>query len=127
MRPRGSKEDLEHRRRLAVELCLAGTSVRATAARVGCSPSSVSRWVQAYADGGESGLDAKPQIGPRARLGRAQMEQLRDLLGAGAKAHGWRSDRWTLARVAQLIEARFGVRYHISHVHRLLGRIDARQ
>jgi transposase len=36
-------------------------------------------------------------------------------------AFGWPTELWTLSRVAKLIEKQFGVRYHISHVHRLLN------
>jgi transposase len=39
-------------------------------------------------------------------------------------AFGWPTELWTLSRVAKLIEKRFGVRYHISHVHRLLRELE---
>ena len=38
----------------------------------------------------------------------------------GAEAYGFRGQVWTCARVAQVIEEEFGVRYHKDHVGRLL-------
>ena len=40
-----------------------------------------------------------------------------------AEAWGYANDLWTLARVVDVIERRFNVRYHVSHVHRLLGQL----
>ncbi len=38
----------------------------------------------------------------------------------GAQAAGYPTDLWTCPRVAEQIERRFGVRYHVDHVGRLL-------
>jgi len=38
----------------------------------------------------------------------------------GPRAAGFTTDLWTLARVAQVIENRFGVKYHPGHVWRIL-------
>ena len=43
------------------------------------------------------------------------------LEGPFAEAWGFRGDRWTRARVAQLLRREFGVRYHPAHVSRLLA------
>ena len=120
MRPKGSKQSLEVRRRTAVALRKEGLSVREVAARMGCAPSSVTRWSQAVEKRGERGLDSKPQAGGTSRMKAEQKRQLRRLLIAGPRARGWHNDLWTLSRVARLIEEEFGIRYHISHVHRLL-------
>jgi transposase len=38
----------------------------------------------------------------------------------GAKAFGYDTDLWTCPRIAEVIRGRFGVRYHVDHVGRLL-------
>lgn len=83
-------------------------------------PSSVVRWTQAVERKGERGLDSKPQAGGKSRMTPAQKAKLRRCLVAGPRAFGWHNELWTLSRVARLIEDQFGIRYHISHVHRLL-------
>jgi transposase len=40
----------------------------------------------------------------------------------GAKAHGWRTELWTAARVAELVERHFHVRFHPEHVRKILKR-----
>jgi transposase len=48
-------------------------------------------------------------------------EQLGKALLAGARAHGYATELWTLPRIAKLIEQRFGFSYSISQVSRLLA------
>ena len=120
MRPKGSKAELEIRRRTAVALRRSGLSVREVAKQVGCVPSSVVRWTQAYERDGADGLKSKPQAGSKPRLSDAQKERLRSMLLKGARSFGWETDLWTVPRVAKLIEKKFGIQYHVSHVHRLL-------
>ena len=52
-----------------------------------------------------------------------ELRRLRTILIRGPQAWGYPNELWTLARVADVIERRFEVRYHISHVHRLLGQL----
>jgi transposase len=40
----------------------------------------------------------------------------------GAKAHGWRTDLWTAARAADLIERHFQVAFHPEHARKVLKR-----
>lgn len=120
MRPRGTKQDLETRRRTAVALRKTGKSIRYVARQVGCVPSSVVRWTQTYEREGPDGLKSKPQAGSKPRLSSLQKEALCSKLLDGACTHGWESDLWTLKRVAELILREFGVEYHISSAHRLL-------
>jgi len=120
MRPKGSAAQLEARRRRAAALLRKGLGVREVARRVGASPSSVSRWKEAVAKGGSQALAAKVVPGRPPRLSGQQKEELLDLLLQGPPAHGYASPLWTLARVAQVIETRFGVSYHPAHVWRIL-------
>jgi transposase len=68
------------------------------------------------------GLAPKPPGRPARRLSDQQLRELEGLLAQGAKAHGWRNELWTAARVAQLIRRHFGVGYHPEHVRKLLKR-----
>jgi transposase len=120
MRPKGSAEVLEARRRWAVRLLQQGYGDREVARLIGCSPSSVTRWKEVVRKSGMEGLAAKRHPGPRPRLSESQKEKLVELLLEGPKAHGCRNDLWTLPRVAQVIEKHFGVRYHPAHVWKIL-------
>lgn len=120
MRPTGSKAELEARRRRAVAMLQEGLGVCEVARRVGVWPGSVTRWNQAYQGAGEEGLKAKRHPGRKARLSDEDRQRLGDLLLQGPLAHGYKTDLWTLPRVAQVIEEHFGVHYHPAHVWRVL-------
>jgi transposase len=120
MRPPGTSKQLEKRRRRAVQLLELGRGLSAVARQVGAAVSSVFRWRQAYQRKGARGLDAKPIPGRPPRLSTAQKRRLGTLLGRGALHAGYRTDLWTLPRVAELIHAEFGVRYHSAHVWKVL-------
>jgi transposase len=52
-----------------------------------------------------------------------QHQQLLSLLLQGAKANGFPNELWTLKRIAAVIQVHYGVRYHPSHVWKLLRRL----
>src|SRR5258708_39820565 len=104
MRPQGTKTQLEIRRRTAVALRRQGLNVRTVAKRVGCVPSSVVRWNQAFNRLGERGLDSKPQAGGQARLTAAQRRRLGKYLLKRPSSVGRRAELWTLSRVPVLFE-----------------------
>ena len=54
------------------------------------------------------------------RLSDAQLHAIDQALRQGARAHGFDTDHWTLARVATVIERVTGVAYHLGHVWKLL-------
>jgi transposase len=116
-RPAGSPEELERRRRRAVDLLAQGESPSLIARILGVHETSVHRWRRLAA---REGLAAKPNPGRRARLDDTQVMSLIPLLQQGAKAHGWPNQLWTCSRVAVLIERQFGVRYHRDHVRKIL-------
>lgn len=122
MRLPGSAQVLEARRRRALTLVRLGLSLNAAARRLGCAASSVMRWVRAHRRHGDAGLKVRPAPGrPRRLTARQEARLLRELL-RGALAHGYATDLWTTRRIAEVIERRFGVRYHRAHVSRLLAR-----
>ena len=120
MRPKGSAEALEVRRRLAGRLLEQGRGIREVARLVNASSSSVERWKAALDQGGPSALDAKPHPGRTPLLTPARKEELVDILLEGPLAAGYATDLWTLRRVADTISRRFGVSYHPGHVWYLL-------
>jgi transposase len=121
MRPIGTAEELQRRRIRAVELVNAGESPEDVAHFLGCGRSSVYTWVKlAREDPGK--LAAKPHPGRTPRLGEADRKRLEELLLEGAVTHGRRTELWTAARVADLIERHFQVSFHPEHVRKVLKR-----
>lgn len=120
MRPTGSPEELERRRLRALALLEEGLQPVEVARRVGADRRSVRRWKAAARAQGEAGVRAKPAPGRPPKLKTKQRTRLERLLVKGAQAAGYHTDLWTCPRVAELIEQRFGVGYHVDHVGRLL-------
>ena len=121
MRPIGTAQELERRRRRAVGLMNRGESPTDIARILGVCSTSLYRW-QAIARTSPDGLAARPHPGPTARLTADQMTQLETLLKQGPKAHGWRTELCTAARVAELIARHFATRFHPEHVRKILKR-----
>jgi transposase len=120
MRPPGTPQQLEKRRRRAVQLLKSGRTLSTAARQVGAAVSAVFRWWQAYRRKGARGLDAQPTPGRPPRLSPAKKRHLVKLLTRGALRAGYQTDLWTLPRVAALIHREFGVRYHPAHVWKVL-------
>jgi len=120
MRPIGSPASLEKRRRRAVELSKEGKGIREVARQVRASPGAVHRWIQDWKRNGDAALAAKPAPGRPRKLTLKQREKLLRLLLAGALAWGFPNEMWTLKRIATVVRKEFGVRYHPSHLWRVL-------
>ncbi len=120
MRPPGSPEELQRRRLRAIALLRQGLAPVEVARRLGVDRRSVRRWRARHDQGGVKALAAKPAPGRPPKLGfRSKARLERDLL-QGARACGYPTDLWTCPRVADLIRRRWGVRYHVDHLSRLL-------
>jgi len=120
MRPPGSPQDLERRRHRAIKLLKEGHPPVEVARMVGCDRRSVRRWNAAFRKGGGEAIKARPSPGRPPRLDEKDKRRLEEALLKGAKAAGFPTDLWTCPRVAQLIFDRFGLRYHVDHIGRLL-------
>jgi transposase len=118
-RPIGTAEELERRRRRAVDLIRQGERATRVAHFLGVDRSSVYRWRQCAAKGPEA-LAAQPHPHRPSRLTDAQLQRLEGLLIQGAQAHGWPNALWTTARVAVVIHREFGIHFHHDHVGRFL-------
>jgi transposase len=92
------------------------------AAALGVSEGAVSQWLAQAHRAGPAALRARPRPGRPSRLSPAQQAQVPALLRQGAMAFGFRGERWTRQRVAEVIRREFGVTYHPAHISRLLDR-----
>ena len=116
MRPQGSAEQLESRRRLAVRLLEAGDGPSEVAELVDATVRSVQRWRRA------ADLAAVPQPGRPPKLSDEQSAEVVSWLSRSPTAFGFATERWTAPRVAGLIEARLGVAMHPRYLNRWLLR-----
>jgi transposase len=108
----------------AAELIEAGASDLEIAKRFRVSRMSANRWRRKMAAGGRAALASKGAGGAKCKLTPAQLAELAALLDAGPAVHGWDEDqRWTLARVAELVRHRFTVDYTLAGMDLLLHRI----
>jgi len=104
----------------AVEMLEQGKGVCEVAREVGVRSGSVSRWKAMYQQGGKEALKAKRHPGGQSRMTIEQKTDLLDRLAQGPRAHGYKTDLWTLRRVTDLIARIYGIGYDPSQVWRIL-------
>ncbi len=124
VRPRRDFDALQSRRRRAARLFGVGKIQALVARTLQVSRQSVSRWYHQWKRGGTAALRAAGRAGRRPRLSPLQLQQIDHALRRGARSHGFRTDLWTLPRVALLIERQTTVRYHPGHVWRILRALN---
>lgn len=100
-----------------------GQRVIALAELLGVTRGSVNRWLQWYEADGIRGLETVIPPGPAPKLSDAQRDELSRLVEEGPQAAGYQSGVWTGPMIADVIEQRFGVRYHNHHIPRLLHQL----
>jgi transposase len=116
-----TSEQMEERRLAGAMLLRQGQLSQAQIARrLGVSRASVCRWAATLAQEGPRGLEARPTPGRLPRLDEKAWARLGRLLDRGAVAAGFATERWTLQRIAALIEREFGVSYHPRYLERPL-------
>lgn len=86
----------------------------------GISRGSINRWLQWYETMGVDGLVTAASPGAPPKLNAEERAELTALVEAGPLAAGYTSGVWTGPMVGDLIEKKFGVRYHKHNVPRLL-------
>jgi transposase len=121
MRPHGSATELEQRRLKAVALKEQGLKPVEIARRLNATRRSVRRWLRAYNHKGLAALARKPSPGRPSHLTPRQRQGLVKGLLKGASPYGFATDLWTCPRIAQLIERRYGVHYHVAAIPRLMA------
>jgi len=118
------KNDLgEWRRGRAVRAYIDGRRVIEIAADFGVTRGSVNRWLQWYDADHVEGLRTRIAEGPAPKLTEEQREALIVIIELGPIQAGYQSGVWTGPMIGDLIEQRFGVRYHNHHVPRLLHQL----
>ena len=110
----------EWRRGKAILGYVEGVRVVELAAQLDVTRGSVNRWLQWYEALGIEGLRTAVAPGPTPKLNDAQRAELTALVEAGPLAAGYASGVWTGPMVGDLVERRFGVRYHKHNIPRLL-------
>lgn len=113
--------ELEKRRNKAATFFNKGCSAPEVARRFGVARQVAYRWKDAWEQGGKGALSSKGAAGRKPKLTGEQTQRVTEALLAGPAAQGYKTDLWTLPRVAALIEDLTGVRYHPGHVWRLMG------
>jgi transposase len=116
-------ELLEQRRMKAGRLFKRGLLPAEVARECDVSCQSATRWLASWKKGGMEALKKAPRAGRPPRLSEGDFAKLKSILSKGTNSDGAKGWGWTGARVAALIESRFGVQYHPDHVCRLLGQL----
>jgi transposase len=118
------KNDLaEWRRGRAVRAYIDGRRVADIAAEAGVTRGSVNRWLQWYDVDHVEGLRTRIADGPAPKLTAEQREALTIIIELGPIQAGYQSGVWTGPMIGDLIEQRFGVRYHNHHIPKLLHQL----
>jgi len=123
MRPSGTPEALEARRRIAARLFAQGKSLTEVAATVGSSKSSASRWKRGWERGGARALRSRQHAGPVPKLNPSQQRRLLAALRQGTRRWGYALDGWTGPLVRDLIRRLYGVQYHVDYIGTLLHKL----
>ena len=113
----------EWRRGRAVLGYLDGRRVIELAKELGKTRGALNRWLQWYDANGVDGLKTNYAPGPAPKLSGEQQEKLARLVEEGPLAAGYETGVWTGPMIGDLIESKFGVRYHNHHVPRLLNQL----
>lgn len=111
----------EGRRLRAWVLFQQGWKVGKIAQALGVTHGAVSQWLARAHQGGEAALHDRKRPGRMPRLTPDQQAKVPELLARGAEVWGFRGDRWTRERVAEVLYREFEVKYHPAHVSRLLA------
>jgi transposase len=105
---------------LAVERVLDGFSSEEVADFLGVDSSSVRRWVALFHRRGVHGLMARQTPGRPAKLTRTQEKIALRWLADNPTEHGFATELWSAARLAQLMHQEWGVRLNHQYLTRWL-------
>lgn len=119
-----TRVEKEQRRLKAAERFAEGARPAQVARELKVSRQAATRWRAQWKELGKQGLRSTGSPGVVPRLSPRQKAQLARDLVKGPLAHGFKTELWTLERIAQHIKRRFGVGFstgHIWYVLRALG------
>lgn len=113
---------MAERRAEGVRLLQAGEMKQVEIARhLGVTAAAVSKWKAQLDAEGPQALQMRKATGRPPKLDQAARQALVEKLEEGAMAAGFPTEQWTQARVKQVIEREYGVRYHQNYISRLLN------
>ena len=113
----------EFRRLRAIELFDQGMKAIDIAKVLGVTRGAVSQWLKCRREHGIQALYYHRLPRKSCRLSSEQCGQLLAMLKLGAEEFGFQGKVWTGRRVRDLIEIKFGIKYAIRSVQRLLKRL----
>jgi transposase len=122
-----SRDAMESRRLEGAQDLQNGLSQSSVARKFGVSRTTASRWNRALRQSGPEALRKRRATGRPSRLTPDQMLTIPALVAEGAIVYGYPDNRWTTARLATVIEMRFGVHYDHDHVGRLMHKLGIRE
>src|SRR5918995_4663366 len=118
----GDRQAFQGVRMQAGELFAAGHTKAEVARTLGVARQNVSRWHARWRQGGLQALRSAGPTGYAPRLDDQQLHRIDQALRQGARANGFDTDHWTLARITTVIQRLTGVGYHPGHTWKLLRR-----
>lgn len=122
-----TRDEMESRRLLAAQDLQTGLSQSQVARKFGVSRTTASRWNRSLSGKGLDALKKRRAPGRPSRLTSEQLNVLKELYQAGPKSAGFDSERWTTAKFADAIQARFAIRYDPDHAGRIMHRLGLRE
>lgn len=127
MRRNGDPLLLEQQRFNAARMADQGIEPKVIAASLGFDDQTIRRWLRVYGARGMDGLKARIHPGPVPRLSDEQKQAFLELIVHPPQfyaAEGLSGVLWTAAKMARLIQSRFGVSYHPAHVGQMMHDLD---
>ena len=116
---------LEHLRELAVKRVRAGEKPSVVAQSYGFYRTSIYKWLRTFRKHGPARLKSTQSKGPQPKLTPPQKEKIkRWIVGKDPRQYGFDFGLWTRAIIAEMIQARFGVRLTLPSVGRVLASLD---
>ena len=121
-----TRDEMESRRLLAAQDLQTGLTQSQVARKFGVSRTTASRWHRALSGRGVESLRKRRAPGRPSRLNHEQLKAIAEVYQAGPRMAGFDAERWTTAKFADAIMARFGVRYDPDHAGRIMHRLGLR-
>lgn len=100
-----------------------GLSFSMVADIVGVHENSVRGWARKVQELGVAGLESKPYPGARPKLGFEEKEELKKIVSEPPTKAGLDTGVWSGPLVRKIIWKRFGVKYDVSQVRRILNQL----
>ena len=121
MRSKGSAEELERRRRLAIDRLREGYTQQLVADFLDVDVRTVRKWWGRFQKNGDDGLKAKPHPGRPRKLDPRREGLVLNWLRKNPKSFGFATELWTAPRLAQVIQRKFGIEFHPRYLNQWLG------